>query len=447
MTTTLTRPNSSLLKLSWPILLELLLQILVGNVDQLMISHYSQPAVAAIGNANQIINIVIILLTVTSTANTILLSQYLGARNNLKIAEICTVSLVLNALFSLITSVVLLLFGKTLLQWLQVPVDILEEASLYLKIVGGGIILQGIYFSLVSSFRGFSYIKMTLVVSIIMNIFHVGSNYVLIFGMGAIPALGVLGVSISTNLSKFLGLVILLVLFFRYLKIELSWRYLKPFPWDSAKKILSIAVPSGAETLSYQLSQTFIMKIVNVFGLIVINTKIYVYIMAMFCYSYALAISAAMQIVMGYLIGEKNFGQVSTTVWKAIGIATLITGLITTTLYFNSDIVFRIFTDNEEILKLGQQIFFIEIFLEIGRAVNIVMVRALQAAGDIKTPVTVGIGGMWFIAVLGAYILGIVLNFGLVGVWIAMALDEIIRALIFIYRWQSGRWQQKILIN
>ena len=290
MTTTLTRPNSSLLKLSWPILLELLLQILVGNVDQLMISHYSQPAVAAIGNANQIINIVIILLTVTSTANTILLSQYLGARNNLKIAEICTVSLVLNALFSLMTSVVLLLFGKTLLQWLQVPVDILEEASLYLKIVGGGIILQGIYFSLVSSFRGFSYIKMTLVVSIIMNIFHVGSNYVLIFGMGAIPALGVLGVSISTNLSKFLGLVILLVLFFRYLKIELSWRYLKPFPWDSAKKILSIAVPSGAETLSYQLSQTFIMKIVNVFGLIVINTKIYVYIMAMFCYSYALAI-------------------------------------------------------------------------------------------------------------------------------------------------------------
>ena len=286
MTTTLTRPNSSLLKLSWPILLELLLQILVGNVDQLMISHYSQPAVAAIGNANQIINIVIILLTVTSTANTILLSQYLGARNNLKIAEICTVSLVLNALFSLMTSVVLLLFGKTLLQWLQVPVDILEEASLYLKIVGGGIILQGIYFSLVSSFRGFSYIKMTLVVSIIMNIFHVGSNYVLIFGMGAIPALGVLGVSISTNLSKFLGLVILLVLFFRYLKIELSWRYLKPFPWDSAKKILSIAVPSGAETLSYQLSQTFIMKIVNVFGLIVINTKIYVYIMAMFCYSY-----------------------------------------------------------------------------------------------------------------------------------------------------------------
>ena len=184
-----------------------------------MISHYSQPAVAAIGNANQIINIVIILLTVTSTANTILLSQYLGARNNLKIAEICTVSLVLNALFSLMTSVVLLLFGKTLLQWLQVPVDILEEASLYLKIVGGGIILQGIYFSLVSSFRGFSYIKMTLVVSIIMNIFHVGSNYVLIFGMGAIPALGVLGVSISTNLSKFLGLVILLVLFFRYLKI------------------------------------------------------------------------------------------------------------------------------------------------------------------------------------------------------------------------------------
>ena len=159
MTIATSNQVSSLLKLSWPILLELLLQILVGNVDQIMISHYSQKSVAAIGNANQIINIVIILLTVTSTATTILLSQYLGAKNNLKISEICTVSLFLNGLFSFATSVLLVLFGKSFLIWLKVPAEIVTEADLYLKIVGGGIVLQGLYFSLVACFRWFSWIK------------------------------------------------------------------------------------------------------------------------------------------------------------------------------------------------------------------------------------------------------------------------------------------------
>ena len=447
MTTVMPNKINSLLKLSWPILLELLLQILVGNVDQIMISHYSQNSVAAIGNANQIINIVIILLTVTSTATTILLSQYLGAKNSLKISEICTVSLLLNGLFSLGTSAVLILFGKTFLMWLKVPLDILSEADLYLKIVGGGIILQGLYFSLVACFRGFSRIKTTLIVSIIMNIFHVGSNYILIFGLGSIPALGVLGVSISTNLSKFVGLSILLFIFLKYLKVDIGLNYLKPFPGESTKKILSIAIPAGGETLSYQLSQTFIMKIINIFGLIVINTKVYVYIMAMFCYSYALAISAAMQIIMGYLIGEKKLTEISGTVWKTVGISMIVTTTITTLLYFNSDIVFEIFTTNEEVLRLGKTIFLIEIFLEMGRAVNIVMVRALQAAGDIKTPVIVGIVGMWFIAVLFSYILGIVFQLGLIGVWLAMMLDEILRAFIFIYRWQSGNWRHKNLIK
>lgn len=445
MTIATSNQVSSLLKLSWPILLELLLQILVGNVDQIMISHYSQKSVAAIGNANQIINIVIILLTVTSTATTILLSQYLGAKNNLKISEICTVSLFLNGLFSFATSVLLVLFGKSFLIWLKVPAEIVTEADLYLKIVGGGIVLQGLYFSLVACFRGFSWIKTTLIVSIIMNIFHVGSNYILIFGFGTIPALGVLGVSISTNLSKFLGLIILTFIFLKYLKVDIGLKYLKEFPWESAKKILSIAIPSGGETLSYQLSQTFIMKIINIFGLIVINTKVYVYIMAMFCYSYALALSAAMQIIMGYLIGEKRFDEVGNTVWRTVSISLIVTTTVTTLLYFNSDIVFKIFTTSEEVLKLGKTIFLIEIFLEMGRAVNIVMVRALQAAGDIKTPVTVGIIGMWFVAVLFSYIFGIVFQLGLIGVWLAMALDEILRAFVFIYRWQSGKWRNKTM--
>ena len=73
--------------------------MLVGNIDQLMMSHYSPQAVAAVANANQILNIFIMLIVVMSTATTILIAQYLGARNQSKLSEVCTVSLVLNFVY------------------------------------------------------------------------------------------------------------------------------------------------------------------------------------------------------------------------------------------------------------------------------------------------------------------------------------------------------------
>lgn len=83
----------SVIKMTWPIFIEILLQIMVGNVDQFMLSHYSQHSVAAVGNANQIINIVIMALSVISMASTVLIAQYRGAGNKEKVAEVCTVAM------------------------------------------------------------------------------------------------------------------------------------------------------------------------------------------------------------------------------------------------------------------------------------------------------------------------------------------------------------------
>ena len=79
-----TAAKLSVFKMTWPIFIEILLQMMVGNVDQFMLSHYSQKSVAAVGNANQIINIVIIALSVISMAATILIAQYRGAGNKEK---------------------------------------------------------------------------------------------------------------------------------------------------------------------------------------------------------------------------------------------------------------------------------------------------------------------------------------------------------------------------
>ena len=437
----------SIWTLSWPIFIEVFLQMLVGNIDQLMMSQYSPQAVAAVANGNQILNVFIMLIVVMSTATTIMIAQYLGARNSEKLSEVCTVSLAFSFVFSSVAAIFFITCHEWIFRWLGIPPETMGDTSMYTSIVAAGLPIQALYYTLVAVFRGHSLTRITMYVALVMNIIHIITNYFFIFGYGPIPGLGVLGVSISTWLSKLVGLVIIVYLFTRLLSVKAKLSYLKPLPWHTLKSILRISVPSGGETLSYQLSQTTIMKMVNILGLAVINTKVYVYIIAMLCYVYTIALANASQVIVGFLMGAKRQGDVSKRVWHSMFLAICINVGLATFFYIFSDSVLSVFTSDSEILELAHKVLFVEIFLELGRAVNIVMVSCLQAAGDIRTPMLVGIFGMWFCAVPLSYLLGIYWNWGLIGIWIAMAIDEIIRGILFVYRWYSGKWRNKALIQ
>ncbi len=433
--------------LSVPIFIELFLQMLLGNVDQFMLSHYAETAVAAVANANQIINMILFLLIVMSTATTILIAQYLGARRPDKIDEVYTISIAFHTLFSIIAGGGVIVFHETLCQLLGVPPEILKETSLYMNIVAASIPITGIYTTYVAVFRGHSLPRIAMWIALVMNVVHILLNYALIYGWGPIPSMGVLGVSLSTVISKALGLGLIIWCHQSLLSARLKVEYLRPFRWETLRQLLFISVPSGGETLSYQLSQTVIMKMVNLMGLVVITTKVYVYIIATFCYMYTIALANAAQIVVGFLIGAKREDEVSRRVWLTTAVGISIGVGLSTIFYFACEPVMRLVTDNQEIIDLAKAVLFIEIFLEIGRGANIVLVQCLQAAGDIRIPVFVGIFGMWVFAVSLSYYFGIVLGWGLVGVWIAMAIDEIIRAMIFVWRWQSNKWRGRSLIS
>ena len=433
--------------LSIPIFIELFLQMLLGNVDQFMLSHYAETAVAAVANANQIINVILFLLIVMSTATTILIAQYLGAKRPDKIDEVYTISIVFHALFSVVAGAVVILFHETLCQWLGVPPEILQETSLYMNIVAASIPITGIYTTYVAVFRGHSMPRIAMWIALVMNVVHIILNYALIYGWGPIPSMGVLGVSLSTVISKALGLGFIIWCHQSLLTARLKVEYIRPFRWDTLKQLLFISVPSGGETLSYQMSQTVIMKMINLMGLVVITAKVYVYIIATFCYMYTIALANAAQIVVGFLMGAKREEEVSRRVWMTTAAGVSIGVGLSTFFYFACEPVMGLVTDNQEIIQLAKDVLFIEIFLEIGRGANIVLVQCLQAAGDIRIPVFVGVFGMWVFAVTLSYYFGIVLGWGLVGVWVAMAIDEIIRALIFVWRWQSNKWRGRSLIS
>ncbi len=435
------RGMSSILKLSGPIFIELFLQMLVGNVDQFMVGKYSDIGVAAIGNANQVLNIVIIVFSVISVSATIRISLFKGYNDEERAQELYTLSLFVNLILSIVVSIFLVVFSQDIFVYMNVPKDVLPQASLYLSIIGGFIIFHGIHLTFTAILRSNAMMKESMIVSLVLNIVNIGGNALLI------PHMGLTGAAISSVLARLIGVIILAIIFKRKVDGKISIKYLSPFPFEQLRKLLSIGIPSGGESLSYTVSQLAIQTMSNGFGKAVIVTKTYSSMIAMVSYLYTNALSQASQIIVGYLLGAGDEKNVKLQVKRTLILSILVSLTVSTIIYIFSRQIFSFFTDNEFIIELGSTIMFLDIFVELGRAVNMVMVRDLQAVGDITFPITIGIICMWLIATLGGYILGVVCEMGLAGFWIAMACDECLRALLFILRWRSGKWKGKNLIS
>lgn len=435
--------NSYLFKMSIPIFVELMLQLLVGNIDQIMVSRYSQSSVAAIVNGNQIMNIVIITMNMLCMATTVVLTQCLGAKDKYKSNQLCMISMLVIGVVGTFSTSIVLLFNRQIFQMMNIDPVILEETCSYLMIVGGFSIVQGLYLNFAAILRSHTRLKEVMMVSVGMNIINIVGNAILINGLFGLPRLGIIGAAISTVFSKTVGLAAIYLVFRKYTEIELKFCYLKEGSLDMLFKLLKIGIPSGAENFSYNLSQICILSIINPYGAIVTATKGYCSILANFAYVYAIAISEAVQIVIGYLLGSGQIDEVEKKVWwtQKISIAVCV-GMMFIIWVFGYPIL-GVFTDNPDMLALGKQILFIDIFLEFGRAINILMTKCLISVGEIKLPICVGITFHWAVALLLAYVFGGILHLGLQGVWVAMAIDECSRGLIYFFRFRSNKWKRR----
>lgn len=437
--------NSYLFKMSVPIFVELLLQLLVGNIDQIMVSHHSQASVAAIVNGNQIMNIIIITMNMLCMATTVVLTQCLGARDEYKSNQLCVLSMLVIGTVSMISTFVALFLNRPIFQLMHIDSQILHETCLYLMIVGGFSLVQGLYLNFAAILRSHTRLKEVMMVSVFMNVLNIAGNAVLINGLLGFPKLGIIGAAISTVISKTIGLICIYIVFRKYTKIELKFKYLKQGSKEMLFKLLKIGIPSGAENFSYNLSQICILSVINPYGAAVTATKGYCSLLANFAYVYAIAISEAVQIVIGYFLGRGRIKEVEYKVWWTLKVSIAVCVGMMFVIWLFSDSVLGIFTQNREMLALGKQVLFIDIFLEFGRAINILMTKSLISVGEIKLPICVGISFHWAVALLLSYIFGGVLHLGLQGVWVAMAIDECSRGMIYFLRFRTNRWKNKYI--
>ena len=438
--------DQNILKLSLPIFVSSILSMAVGYVDTAMLSGYNENSVGAIGNANTVLSFITLAFTIVSSATGILTSQYSGARKRESLNQVYTVSLLINLILSVIVSLILFIFHRQFLNLLNVPVEMQGDAASYIQIVGGFIFTQSIFSTFDQIFRCNGKTKIGMVLALCMTLINIGGNYCVLFGPLKYLGLGASGVAYSTALSRIVVLILSAFYFKFRIDGKISIQYLRPFPLKILKQLLSLGIPTAGENISYNLSQIAIAAIINTMGIVAINTRIYCSMLCTVAYVFSYSLSLGTQIVVGHNVGAKDYDTAYKKVLNILKISLVIALSLAVLNCIFSRFTLTLFSDNSDVIALGQTIMLISVFLEIGRTTNIVIIGSMKASGDVKFPTIMGICSMWGISVLFAFVLGISLNMGLIGVWIAMAGDEIFRGIVVFIRWMRGSWRGKTVV-
>lgn len=255
-----------------------------------------------------------------------------------------------------------------------------------------------------------------------------------------------MGAAVSTAVSRAVGMAFLMGFMLKRLNIRLELSALLRPDLSLVGKNFRIGAPAAGDSISYTCMQMVLLSLINTFGTVAVTAKVYVGSILPFVYIFASSLATATQIKVGHFVGARQPDMARYLVQKSTKLSMCVSFVLTLLLLAGSRSVFGLFTRDEQVLGMIRSILMVDLFLELGRAVNLTMIRALLSAGDTTYPMYCAFSSMWGVGVLLAFVFGKWLGLGVVGVWIGMAADEWCRGIAFLLRWKSGKWVEKRIL-
>lgn len=436
----------NLSKIFIPFFLEMLLLNMMGTINTIMLSKYSDLAVAGVGAASQLQGMILTFYAVISTGTSIVINHNLGAHNKKAASDAAFSSILLCGLLSLLLGISLSLTASPILGWMHLEDDVLEYAIVYFRISMIFSFAPAITSSISAILRSYGKPKVAVTISLIRNILNIILNYLVIFQPIKLPVHGVFGIAIANVISHFFGLIILLFIF-QKTPLHLNFRSKNFSSLRITKTILTVGIPGGISSISYNLSQVISTSIMAILGTAAISTKIYVSNIVFYVYVFGMALGSSTSLLIGWLSGAKKYEQAYRLNLQSLKLTIGSNFILSVIICVFAEPLLRCFTKDPQIISMGRTLMLIDILVEIGRGFNHIEENSLRGAGDVVFPMCISILSCWTMSILFSYILGIQFGFGLTGCWLAFAMDEFFRGTAYFKRWRSKKWMQKTVAS
>jgi putative MATE family efflux protein len=425
--------------LAMPAVIENFFQTILGFVDTLFVSKLGLIEVSAVGVTNAILAVYFAIFMSIGISANVLVAKHLGAGNREKAKEISHQSILLATIIGLLFGFISYFFAEPLLRLMGVEKNVLEPAITYFQIVATPSIFISLMFVLGSILRGNGDTTTPMKISIYINLIHIGLDYIFIFGFFMIPALGLEGAAYATVIARLIGVIGLSFYLIKDKKVALNpyyWKFKKEIQWN----IITLGTPAAGERLVMRIGQVLYFGIIIALGTntfaahqIAGNIEVFSYMIG---YGFATAATTLVSQKLGAndLDGAKRYANLS-----------ILSGAIFMTIFGILLFVFgewaaHFFTDNVTVVQQIKTALQIDAFIQPVLAVVLILTGIYQAAENTKFPMYTTTIGIWVIRTLGVYLLGVYFNWGISGVWIAIGLDNLFRAIWLWYFYQNHRW-------
>jgi len=419
----------AILVMGIPAMFENILQTLVGFVDTLFVSRVSLDAVTAVSIANAIIAIYMAIFMAIGVGASSLIARYLGADNISKARQTAKQSTILALVSGILFGLATQFFAEHMLRVMGAGEAIVELGAVYLRIVGIPAFFISLTMVLASVIRATGNTTTPLKISFILNIIHIGLDYIFIIVLDG----GVAGAAYATVLIRIVN-SIWLYQAVQKTALRFSWR--SPNDATLLQQLLALATPAALERLIMRVGQ------VVYFGLIIkIGADTYAAHMIAenieaftFMPGYGMAVVATTFV--GASIGAKRmkeafeYGVLSTVV------TIVVMSVLGVLMFIFCPWMAHWFTDDPVVIDQIVTALRIDAFAQPAVAMSFVLAGALQGAGDTKTPMYATAVGMWGLRIVGVYVLGITLNMGIAGVWLALLIDLYVRSIFLWFQFR-----------
>ena len=436
--------NQRLIRLIIPLVIEQGLTILVGMCDGVMVSSVGEAAISGVSLVDMINAVILILFAALATGGAVVTSQFLGARQMEKARKSAGQLVIMAAVLGTVAAILCVIFANGLLKLFFGSIDqaVMDAGLIYLRITALSFPFIALYNAGAAVFRSTGNSKVSMQVSLLMNLINVVGNALCIF----VLKMGVAGVAIPTLVSRAVAAAVILTLAAQKKQdLHLQRQWLFHVDRDMMRSILRIGVPSACENSIFQLGRLVVVSMIALFGTTQTSANAVANTLDSVGIVIGQAMGLAMVTVVGQSVGAGAPEQSKYYIKKLMGWTYALLGISNALLILFVNQLIGLYSSlTPETIALARTL----ILIHSGCAIVLwptffVLPNALRAANDVKFTMWVGVGSMVTFRVVGSWILCVSLQMGAIGVWIAMILDWVCRVSFFLPRILSGKWQSK----
>ena len=438
--------NADLCKLIVPLIIDQFLQAFVGLADSIMVASVGEAAVSGVSLIDTIMVLILNIFTALATGGAVIAGQFLGKKRdemackstNQLISFTLKASLIIMLLYYLgrnfITHVV---FGK-------IEADVMYNCNVYMMIVFASIPMTALYNAGAAIYRAMGNSAVAMKISILMNVINLGGNALLIFVLHR----GVEGVAIPTLVSRTVACVIMMFLMNNQKHtLHLYHPFSFKTDWGLLKKILYIGVPNGLENSMFQLGKILVLSIVTSFGTASIAANAVSNNVATFAILPGMSVGFAILTVGAQCVGAGDYEQVRYYTKKLMKIVYVSLFAANILVVLAVPYIIQIYGLSAEASQYAHKILIYHSICAVTIwPLSFSLPNTLRAAADVTYTMILSIISMWIFRIGFSVVLGVYCHMGVFGVWVAMTIDWLFRAVCFSIRYLRGKWKHAALV-